>query len=227
MAEDNKSALLALRGNYESILNNIEWNLAGFVSAAFIIINPKLLDLQAVPMRISVDGLDIDGFQCLGLALIEKDRQPRANELLAAAKRSLICESLEVSADFLARAARIASCERDPYARDDYFSVDMRELWNTKRGRAGSLLEEGDREFIEKCVAPLRNFIRHNNGKLPPRRSILYAGKPKSKEFNFSMVWSSDGTNDISATLHIAHDVFVTLRDIGLAGFGRALASSA
>ena len=89
-------------------------------------------------------------------------------------------------------------------------------------------MEEGDREFIEKCAAPLRNFIRHNNGKLAPRRSIVYSGKPQSKEFNFNLLWSSDGINDISATLHIAHDVFVTLRDIGLAGFGRAaLASSA
>jgi hypothetical protein len=222
MAEDNTSALMVLRGDYESILGNIEWNLAGLVSAAMIIINPKLLHLQTVPLRIILDGLDLDGFQCLGLALIEKDRQARANELLAAAKRSLICESLEVCADFLARAARIASGERDPYAHEDYFSVDIKELWNAKRGRAGSLLEESDREFIEKFVALLRNFIRHNNGKLPPRRSIVYAGKPKSKQFNFSLVWSSDGTNDISAPLNIAHDIFVTLRDISLAGFRRA-----
>ncbi len=105
--------------------------------------------------------------------------------------------------------------------------VDIRELWNPKRGRAGSLLDDGDREFIEKCVAPLRKFIRHNNGKLAPKRSIIYSGKPKSKEFNFSLVWSTTSTNDISATLQVAHDVFVTLREIGFAGFEMSLASSA
>jgi hypothetical protein len=152
VTDTDRSQLLRLRSDFESILNNIEWNLAAFVSAAAIIINPKLLDLHNLPMRISSEGLDIDGFQAVGLALLEKDRKSRANELLAAAKRSLICESLEICADYLARGARIASGEGDPYVRDDYFSVDIRELWSGKPGRSGILLEEREREFIQKAL---------------------------------------------------------------------------
>lgn len=128
----------------------------------------------------------MDGFQCLGVALLEKDRKPRADELLGMAKRALMCESLEMAADFLARAVRIAKNGKDPHEDDDYFIVDIRELWNLKTGRAGSLIDPSDRIFLEKCAAPLRNIIRHHNGRLPPKKEIIYSGTLRDRKIEIN-----------------------------------------
>jgi hypothetical protein len=165
---DRLAVLENLQNDAQAIYDNIEWNLGGLMGMAAIIKNPNLLNLTSAPLVLEVDGLSVDGFQCLGIALLAKDRQNRAEELLAMARRSLLCEALEVAADFLTRAAQVSASGMDPYERDNYSSVDIRDLWNSTTGKAGSLIKQVDREFFEKLVAPLRNFIRHNNGKLPP-----------------------------------------------------------
>ena len=145
---ENAEKIIRLLNDEKSIFSNIEWNLGALIGMASVVLSPKLVNISNAPLRISADGLDVDGFQCLGVALLEKDRKPRADELLGMAKRTLMCESLEMAADFLARAVRIAENGKDPYEDDDYFSVDIRELWNSKKGRAGSLIDPSDRVFL-------------------------------------------------------------------------------
>ena len=223
---DKISKLRKIQSDAIAIYNNIEWNFGGLIGMAVIILNPKLLHISNIPMRIEVDGLSVDGFQCLGIALPEKDRKGRANELFAMARRSLICEALEVGADFLVRAVRIASSGTDPYELDNYFSVNIRELWIPRDGRAGSIIDADDRAFFEKCVAPLRHFIRHNNGRLPPRKSIVYSGQPRSKRISISFQWQKDGENEIKVPLTVAHDIFVTIRAIVEDGLQRTISNT-
>lgn len=206
-----------------SIFNNIEWNLGGLIGMASVILLPKLINISNAPLRINGDGLDVDGFQCLGVALLEKDRKPRADELLAMAKRALICESLEMTADFLSRATRIAKFGQDPYEEDNYFSVDIRELWNPNEGKAGYLIDLSDREFVEKCAAPLRNVIRHNNGRLTPKRNITYSGTLRGKTIDVSYNWKDGEENSIKMSLNKAYDIFNVIRSIVDMGLQKAL----
>jgi hypothetical protein len=211
-----------LFSDFEAIFNNIEWNLGATIGIASIVINPKLIYLNNAPLRINVDGLDVDGFQCLGVALLEKDRMPRMNEIIAMAKRSLVCESLELAADFLVRASRIMYQGIDPYEKDQYFSVDIRELWNSNKGKAGELIDRPERQFLENLVYPLRNLIRHNNGKLLPKKSIRYNGQHYERSLNIDLEWIEGNDNNIVLQLNTAHDIFVTVRHIVEDGFGRA-----
>jgi len=205
---ENADKIIRLSSDAKSIFSNIEWNLGALIGMASVVLAPKLVNISNAPLRISADGLDVDGFQCLGVALLEKDRKPRADELLGMAKRVLMCESLEMAADFLTRAVRIAENGKDPYEDDDYFSVDIRELWNPKTGRAGSLIDKSDRKFLEKCAAPLRNIIRHNNGRLPPKKEIKYSETLRSKKIEISYKWGEGKDNSLKMPLKIAHDIF-------------------
>jgi len=186
-----EAELLKIISDTQSIFNNIEWNLGGLIAAAVLIRNPKLLYLNNIPVVIEVDGLKLDGFQALGISLLGKDRKARADELLGAAKRALLCEALEIGADSLVRAIRLVQTGVDPYSSDNYFSANIKELWNSNKGKAGSLINDQDRLFIEKCAAPLRNIIRHNNGAIPPKKEIIYSGKPKNKQINLSILENS------------------------------------
>lgn len=206
--------LKKLQQDAHAIYNNIEWNLGGLIGIASITLNPKLINISVAPMKITVEGLDLDGFQCLGVALIEKDRKPRVDELLAMGKRVLVCESLEMAADFLVRASRIITSGSDPYEIDNFFNVDIKELWNFNQGKAGSLIEKEDGNFFEKCVAPLRNFIRHNNGQLPPKKSIVYEGFLRTKKIDLRLIWKEGEDNNIKLPLSTAYDIFTIIRSI-------------
>jgi len=211
-----------LLSDSRAIFNNIQWNLGATVGIASIIINPKLINLNNAPLRIDVEGLDIDGFQCLGVALLEKDRMPRLNEIIAMAKRSLVCESLELAADFLVRASRIMHQGIDPYENDQYFSVDIRELWNSNKGKAGALITHTERQFFENLVAPLRNLIRHNNGKLLPKKAIQYSGQHYGKPLAVNQEWKEGADNNIKLQLKTAHDIFTIVMATVDDGLGRA-----
>jgi len=217
----------SLLSDSRAIFNNIEWNLGAMVGIASIVINPKLINLNNAPLRIDVEGLDVDGFQCLGVALLEKDRMPRLNEIIAMAKRFLVCESLELAADFLVRASRIMYQGVDPYEKDQYFTVDIRELWNSNRGKAGSLINQPERYFLENIVAPLRNFIRHNNGKMPPKKTIEYAGEHYGRPLSIDLKWKEGEDNNIKLQLKTAHDIFIIVMSIvdeGLVMAGNSVA---
>lgn len=215
--------LKSLISDQQAIYANIQWNLGGLIGMAAIIEYPKLINLADAPLRIDIEGLDVDGLQCLGVALLEKDRQPRANELLAMAKRSLVCESLELAADFLVRSARVHSGGNDPYEEDNYFSIDIRELWNVKPGKAGSLITSQDRSFFENCAAPLRNLIRHNNGRLLPKKRIVYSGHPSYKPIDVNIEWVPNQDTNIKLSLSLAHDIFITIAGIVESGLNKAL----
>jgi hypothetical protein len=217
---------MQLKQDAHAIYSNIEWNLGCGVGLGAVILNPKLLNLQAVPLRIDVDGLSLDGFQCLGIALLEKDRQARANEVLGAVRRALICEGVELAADFLVRAARVMTQGADPYDAEEYFSVDLRELWNPGSGRAGSLITADDRTFLEHCAVPLRNCIRHNNGRLLPKKSIRYHGNPRGKAIGIDFTWRKESDNAIALQLSVAYDIFAVVREIVFDGLERASAGA-
>jgi len=121
---------------HRSILGNLEWNLGGIVGLATIVIEPKIINLQNVPRVISINGLELDGFQCYGLTLRNIERKDRSNEIIATAKRSLICESLEIIAENMARVARVVNGGDDPLITNDYFNADIRELWNGNNGKS-------------------------------------------------------------------------------------------
>ncbi len=220
-----KKKLEQLQKDAHSIYGNIEWNLGGIIGMAVVTANPKLISLSNAPMRIDIDGMSLDGFQCLGLSLLEKDRKPRADELFGLAKRALMCEALEIAADFLVRAVRIVNTDEDPYEIDSYFSVNIRELWNSKSSRAGSLVTKEDREFFEKCAVPLRNCVRHNNGRLLPHTEIKYSGNPRDKEIEVSFRWAEDdkANNQIKLSMSLAHDIFLTIWNIVEDGLSKAL----
>jgi len=220
---ENAEKIIRLLNDEKSIFSNIEWNLGALIGMASVVLSPKLVNISNAPLRISADGLDVDGFQCLGVALLEKDRKPRADELLGMAKRALMCESLEMAADFLARAVRIAENGKDPYEDDDYFSVDIRELWNPKKGRAGSLIDPSDRVFLEKCAAPLRNIIRHNNGRLSPKKEIIYSGTLRDKKIEINYKWKEGKDNSLKMPLNIAHDIFYLIWALADDGLQKAL----
>lgn len=221
---DKLAKLRNLETDASAVYGNIQWNLGGVVGIAAIILNPSLLFISNIPSMISVSGLTLNGNQCLGTALAQQERRDRATELVNAAKRSLICEALELAADFLVRASRISSSGTDPYEDDDYFSSDIKELWNSKANRAGWLIEAADRDFFEMCAAPLRNCIRHNNGRLTPQKSIVYSGQPRGRSIKLSLQWRKDGENHIELTLSEAHDIFTAIRAIVDTGLQRAVA---
>jgi len=208
----NEHKIDVLLSNFRATFNNIEWNLGATVGIASIVLNPRLINLDNAPLRINVDGLDVDGFQCLGVALLEKDRMPRVNEIIAMAKRSLVCESLELAADFLVRASRIIYQGGDPYEKDQYFSVDIRELWNSNSGKAGEFIDHSERQFLENLAAPLRNLIRHNNSKLLPKKSLNYSGQHYGRTLSIKQEWNEGEDNNIKLSLKDTHDIFTIVK---------------
>src|SRR6266511_241922 len=104
-----------LKQDAHAIYSNIEWNLGCCVDMGVVILNPKLLNLQVIPLRIDVDGRSLDGCQCLGIDLLEKERQARANEVLGAVRRALLCAGVELAADFLVRTHPVVPQRADPY----------------------------------------------------------------------------------------------------------------
>jgi hypothetical protein len=201
---ENAEKIIRLLNDEKSIFSNIEWNLGALIGMASVVLSPKLVNISNAPLRISADGLDAD-------------------ELLGMAKRTLMCESLEIAADFLARAVRIAENGKDPYEDDDYFSVDIRELWNPKKGRASSLIDPSDRVFLEKCAAPLRNIIRHNNGRLLPKKEIIYSGTLRDKKIEINYKWEEGKDNSLKMPLNIAHDIFYLIWALADDGLQKAL----
>lgn len=209
----------------KSIFQNIQWNMGGLAGIAALIAKPQMYFTPNIPLRIDIDGLNIDLYQCLGISLLEKDRSPRIDELLASAKRSLICESLEITADALVRTSRIILTGKDPYRNENYFNAEIKELWNSSKGKAGGLITKNQGQFFDKCIAPLRNFIRHHNGLIPPNKEIIYSGTPLERNFDISYVWKNNQDNNIKITLEIAFYLFESISQICLIGIKNGIES--
>ena len=214
--QTNTAKAVQLGTQAQGILKTVETNVSGLVGLAAIVTNPALFLSKAVlekeKIEISVEDLKPDGRLVYGIALSPEARDQRRSQLLALGKRHLLCDSLEVLADYLARMARIRSLGADPYAQDEHFSVDISDLWNPKPGYAGSLLDLEDRQFIKQCLAPIRNFMRHNNSIIPPLKSILYQGSPKGLKIRIRLKWRSNSDNRIPITLSQATKLFYALR---------------
>lgn len=213
----------------QGILQSVETTAAGLVGLSAIVTDHALFLSKAILekeiIEIKADDWIIDGRRVYGIALSPKARERRRSQLHVLGKRLLLCDSLEVVADHLARMARITSVGADPYAQDDYFSVDIRELWNQGPGRAGSLLDPEDRQFIEKCLAPIRNFMRHNNSTIPPLKSIHYEGSPKGVQISVHLEWQQGSENQIRVSLSQAYKLFHALQ-AALAGAIKRLQQS-
>lgn len=207
----------------KALFAHLEANAAGMAGIAVLTSSPKIVDLAQAPLRISIEGLELDGLQCLGVAVLQKDRQARANDALSMAKRLLVCEALESAADFLARASRLVVSGADPCDEDLYFQSDVKDLWSAKIGRAGSLMQAGERDFFENCAAPLRSCIRYYNGRLYPEKNIQYAGRPGSRSINVSFEWQPNASNEIILQLSAAYDIFISIREITASGLENAL----
>ena len=210
-------------GAYQkAIFTHLEANFGALAGVAVITATPKLIDLAQAPLRMTIEGLELDGLQCLGVAVLQKDRQARASDALTMAKRILVCQALEFATDFLCRASKIAVSGTDPFDEDPLFHADVKDLWNDKFGKAGSLIEGGEREFFEHCGAPLRSCIRYYNGRLYPGKDIKYAGHIRNRSINVNFEWKQKEQNEIALPLSVAYDIFVSIRDITAAGIENA-----
>jgi hypothetical protein len=215
-----------LRGLFEEareIYNTVAFCAPEFLGMAFVLENPGVLAASIVPAELDAGGVVFSVSQCLGLGLPPDHRSLHRRNMVAAAKRILHCDSLELTVSFLVRAARILRSGKDPVESNDYFDPGMRELWNAQKGRAGALLAPDERLFFQKCAAPLRNLLRHNNAILPPHKRILYDGKPFGREISLRLEWREGGSNKVDLDFRSVLLIFETIRDSGMAGLQRAL----
>ena len=141
-----------IENDIQSILTNIEWNLGGLIGLGVLYSNPKIVFLQNAPLTIDVEGLKVDGFQAMGISLLEKDRKCRIDETFALAKRMLICEALETSADYLYRLIEFKKSGEVPYESESILNVSISDLFNSTKGKSGSLLIDEERKFIRVFV---------------------------------------------------------------------------
>lgn len=205
------------------ILAYIEWNLGALVGAAILLNNPSVVNRLAVPTEVFVDGLGLNGPLIIGLDLAAHERKDRIREVLSLAHRCLICESTELAADFLFRAARILQGQNDPYLGNDRFGVNLVDLSNQKQGKSGSLISSEQRNFMSTCAVELRCLIRHNNARLLPHKSVVYAGTPAQLPIAIDQQWLQGSSNELNISLKISHDIFSSVSWIVQSGLTAAM----
>ena len=76
---------------------------------------------------------------------------------------------------------------------------------------------------LEKCAAPLRNIIRHNNGRLPPKKEIIYSGTLRDKKIEINYKREEGKDNSLKMPLNIAHDIFYLIWALADDGLQKAL----
>ena len=209
---DKKQKLQSLYESFQGIFGNIELNAEALIGMAVIYQMPNSLNSNSpkFPQKMMMEGSVFDVRQCLGLSLTQDQKDYRIGEIFALARRSLLCEALENSADILARVASVLERNIDPYEQNEYASINIRDLWSSKSGKSGSLIKRTDREFFEKCAAPLRNIIRHNNGRLPPNKEIVYSGSHRGKHINIRF----EQEQPVQIPMVHIEDIFFTIQKI-------------
>lgn len=217
--------LKKLRSDTSAMLSNIEWNLGSLVGAALILNNPSIVSRQSIPTEVVVDGLELSGSQILGLGLSTHESKDRIREILALAQRCLICESTELAADILFRAAQILNGHKDPYLGNKQFGVDLADLSSAKKGKSGSLISAEQRKFMSACAVKLRCSIRHNNARLLPRKSIVYVGVPAQLLIEVNEQWIEGSNNELKISLKTSHDIFTSVSSIVHSGLTNAMCS--
>jgi len=69
----------------------------------------------------------------------------------------------------------------------------------------------------------LRNIIRHNNGRLPPKKEVKYSGILRNKKIEISYNWEEGNDNSLKMPLKIAHDIFYIIWALTDDGLQKAL----
>ena len=217
--------LKKLHKDTRSSLNNIEWNAAALCGISGLIAQPELLNKTSIQEIIEIDSFELNFHQATGLSLQNGDRQSRINELISAAKRSLICDSIEIIANYTYRAVRILNTGRDPIEQKDQFSIKLMHLHTKKKNNPSEYFSENDRKFFSELVIPLRHCIRHNNATILYNKSICYKGTHSNYIFEFNQSWKNMSKNNISLTLKQAWEIFIVLKNISDKAFRKILSA--
>lgn len=215
-----------LHSDANAIFENIEWNFGALVMAGAIINKPSIINVHELPHQIVIDGIVLKSASLFGLNFPSNERRARVGEILALAQRSLICEATEMAADLLHRAAVISSGKPDPYKLNTSLSIKLRDFSVTRRGKAGSLLNKAQRDFMSECAVPLRGFIRHNNAKIPSNRGIDYCGSPCGIDICVQHRESDGGASSIKINLDQSHAIYTSIHKLVNSAFEKAMAIS-
>jgi len=215
--------LKQLHSDASAMFANIEWNLGSLVGAAVVLNKPAVVSRLSTPIEVVVDELRLNGPQILGLDLTAHERKDRIREVLALAHRCLICESTELAADVLFRAARILQGQKDPYLGNDHFGVNLVDLSRQKKGKSGFLISVEQRKFMSTCAVELRCLIRHNNARLLPHKSVVYAGTPAQLPIEINQQWIKGSSNELKISLKTSHDIFSSVSSIVQSGLTAAM----
>lgn len=218
---DKIDLITKLYSDATSMFQNIEWNMRNMIGLECIIERPQICFLQNTPNIVKIDYKEFNLYQCLGLSLNHDERKFRINEIISSIKRNLICESLEITADILHKVHKIHLYNNNPYEIEEYLSINIKDLWN--KNKSGKFLSDELRIFIENVASPLRNYIRHNNGLLPPKKFIKFKGVLFEKSIEFDFKWKKDSDNYIKLDISEAHDVFKILEKSCINGIKKAL----
>jgi hypothetical protein len=215
--------LRQLHSDASAMFANIEWNLGSLVGAAVILNKPSVVSSRAIPIEVVVDELGLNGPQILGLDLADHERKDRIREVLALAHRCLICESTELAADVLHRAALILQGHKDPYLGNKQFGVNFVDLSRPRQGKSGSLISAEQRKFLRDCAVELRCLIRHNNARLLPYKSVIYAGTPAQLPIEINQQWIQGSSNELKISLKTSYDIFSSVSSIVRSGLTAAM----
>ncbi len=223
MSNRRLKQLQKLLSDTSLIYRGIEGLVRTLIGAGTLIRNSQMLRPEQITKEFKLDGFVIDGPWSLGLAMSSEEVEHYSQSLVALANRELICDTLQITADVLARAARILLSGKDPYALDTYFSGNIAELWADKTGRAGSLLQPEERRFFKDCATPLRHCVRHNNAVIRPRMKISYSGNPSKWAINVWFQWHKGQPNRLRIPISESFKIFLTMKECGTEGIQQAL----
>jgi hypothetical protein len=205
-----------LRQYAVGIFNDVQQTIGYLLGIYYILDNPNLIQEGRISAEnFTLDGLDFQPKQALGLELPDGRNSSNDKELLIAQmKRMLLCDSVDFSADFLTRAARLNIDGVDPYNFKCDLSVKPACLWSKGKGKAGSLLADEERAFFQNVLAPIRNLTRHNNGILPPKTKIEFRTKLYEININIKLIWGANLDNRIRVPLLEAFKLFSITRKV-------------
>lgn len=197
---------------FKTIMSIIESSMYNYIGLGYLLENPAIINQEALEDMIRVNEIDyfsIPTHQALGLNLLtKKDRSIRATEFKSAAKRALIADTAEIVVDSIYKMHAIYKNGDDPYFGNQAFSVKFDYLYTGKHSPAQHLKKD-EREFIQFCLEPLRNFIRHNNAIIIPTKKIEFNRRIFEIDLNINLV------NKIELTFLQCYNIFKISRHIG------------
>jgi hypothetical protein len=202
-----------------SMLTNVEWNALGLVGAAAIARTPGLLNRYALPSGVVVDAFTMPGEVVFGVGLPQAERSSRADELIAASKRTLVCDAAEVLVEGITRMDRwcvagvdIHAAGRSRHPED----VQCKRVADGNRSpRELGLVDHAEQAFLRDLVFPLRHAIRHNNGRVHhATKSINYAGTVYGQSFDVHIAVAGDLSVNIQLDIGTAFAMLHVMKAI-------------